>query len=150
MAILDADKEGFLRTPTSLIQTMGRAARHVNGHVILYGDRISASMKIAIDETLRRRKIQMDYNEAHGMKPIGISKPIREALMKREVDRPAPRIKELAEHGWTEIEDVNPEALTPQKKKLLVVKLKKMMNQAANSWNFELAARYRDTIRKLQ
>lgn len=150
VAILDADKEGFLRTPTSLIQTMGRAARHVNGHVILYGDRISDSMKIAIDETLRRRKIQMDYNEAHGMKPVGISKPIREALMKREAERPAPRIKELAEHGWTEIEDVNPEALTPQKKKLLVVKLKKMMNQAANSWNFELAARYRDTIRKLQ
>jgi len=150
VAILDADKEGFLRTPTSLIQTMGRAARHVNGHVILYGDKISNSMRIAIDETLRRRKIQTDYNDKHGITPIGISKPIRERMMKRNEIAPAPRIKELAEHGWKEIEDVNPEALTPQKKKLLVAKLKKRMNEAANSWNFELAARYRDTIKKLQ
>ncbi|EKD53612.1 MAG: hypothetical protein ACD_61C00007G0022 [uncultured bacterium] len=149
VAILDADKEGFLRTSTSLIQTMGRAARHVNGVVFLYADKISDSMKIAIDETLRRRKIQMDYNTKHGIIPQGISKPIRERLMKRTDSAPTPRIKELAEHGWSEIDDINPEALTPQKKKILVVKLKKMMNQAANSWNFELAARYRDTIRKL-
>jgi excinuclease ABC subunit B len=150
VAILDADKEGFLRTSTSLIQTMGRAARHVNGVVFLYADKISDSMKIAIDETLRRRKIQLDYNQKHGITPQGISKPIRERLMKRTDSAPTPRIKELAEHGWSEIDDINPEALTPQKKKILVVKLKKMMNQAANSWNFELAARYRDTIKKLQ
>ncbi len=150
VAILDADKEGFLRTSTALIQTMGRAARHVNGEVYLYADRISDSMKIAMSETLRRRKIQMDYNSAHGITPQGIIKPIRDRLFKQESQSPAPRIKELAEHGWTEIDDINPEALTPQKKKILVVKLKKMMNQAANSWNFELAARYRDTIKKLQ
>ncbi|HCQ31226.1 TPA: excinuclease ABC subunit B [Candidatus Collierbacteria bacterium] len=149
VAILDADKEGFLRTSTALIQTMGRAARHVNGEVYLYADRISDSMKIAMDETLRRRKIQMDYNTKHDIIPQGISKPIRDRLFKAESQTPAPRIKELAEHGWTEIDDINPEALTPQKKKILVVKLKKMMNQAANSWNFELAARYRDTIKKL-
>jgi len=70
--------------------------------------------------------------------------------MHRQIGTPVPKIKELAEHGWSEIDDINPEALTPQKKKVLVVKLKKMMNQAANSWNFELAARYRDTIKKLQ
>ena len=150
VAILDADKEGFLRTPTALIQTMGRAARHVHGEVYLYADKTSDSMNIAISETLRRRKIQSDYNSKHGITPQGISKPIRERLMKKDISVPAPRIKELAEHGWTEIEDVNPEALTPQKKKILVVKLKKMMNLAANSWNFELAARYRDTIKKLQ
>jgi len=150
VAILDADKEGFLRTPTALIQTMGRAARHVNGYVILYADKISPSMKIAIEETKRRREIQAKFNQDNGITPTGIIKPIREALLHREATTPAPRIKELAEFGWTEIEDVNPESLTPQKKKALILKLKKMMTQAANSWNFELAARYRDTIKKLQ
>lgn len=149
VAILDADKEGFLRTPTALIQTMGRAARHVNGEVNLYADKISDSMRAAISVTERRRQIQTEYNESHGITPQGIIKPIREKLFKSEASTPAPKIKELAEHGWTEIEDVNPESLTPQKKRLLIVKLKKMMNQAANSWNFELAARYRDTIKKL-
>jgi excinuclease ABC subunit B len=150
VAILDADKEGFLRTPTALIQTMGRAARHVNGEVILYADKMSDSMRTAISETERRRKIQIEYNETHGITPVGIIKPIRERLFKQVGQTPAPRIKELAEHGWTEIDDIKPDALTPQKKKLLVIKLKKMMNQAANAWNFELAARYRDTIKKLQ
>lgn len=150
VAILDADKEGFLRTPTALIQTMGRAARHANGQVILYADRISDSMRKAMDETARRRKVQMEYNLAHGITPKTIVKPIRERLLKRELDiTQAPRIKELAEHGWTEIEDIDPETLTPQKKKALVTKLKKMMTRAANDWNFELAARYRDTIKKL-
>jgi excinuclease UvrABC helicase subunit UvrB len=81
---------------------------------------------------------------------MGINKPIRERLLKRSESLAVPKIKELAEHGWSEIDDINPEALTPQKKKVLIVKLKKMMDQAANSWNFELAARYRDTIKKLQ
>ncbi len=150
VAILDADKEGFLRTPTALIQTMGRAARHVNGQVILYADKISKSMDIAMKETARRRITQDFYNQKHGITPVGINKPIREALLHRDQSAPAPRIKELAEFGWTEIEDVNAESLTPQKKKALILKLKKMMTQAANSWNFELAARYRDTIKKLQ
>lgn len=150
VAILDADKEGFLRTPTALIQTMGRAARHINGQVILYADKISPSMDIAMKETARRRITQALYNKKNGIVPIGINKPIREALLHRDSSGPAPKIKELAEFGWTEIEDVNAESLTPQKKKILITKLKKMMTQAANSWNFELAARYRDTINKLQ
>lgn len=150
VAILDADKEGFLRTPTALIQTMGRAARHVNGQVILYANKISDSMNIAIKETARRRIAQDAYNKEHGITPKGIVKPIREALLHRNSGTPTPKIKELSEFGWTEIEDINPEAMTPQKKKVLVIKLKKMMTQAANSWNFELAARYRDTIKKLQ
>ncbi len=149
VAILDADKEGFLRTPTALIQTMGRAARHVNGQVVLYADKISASMKIAIIETQRRRIAQAKYNKDHNITPIGITKPIREALLQRHQSAPTPKIKEFAEFGWTEIEDINAQSLTPQKKKTLVLKLKKMMTQAANSWNFELAARYRDTINKL-
>ena len=150
VAILDADKEGFLRTPTALIQTMGRAARHSNGHVVLYADKVSNSMKIAMEETRRRRTIQEEYNQKHGITPQTIIKPIRERLMKREAEMiQAPKIKELAEHGWTEIEDIDPESLTPQKKKVLVLKLKKMMTRAANDWNFELAARYRDTIKKL-
>lgn len=117
VAILDADKEGFLRTPTALIQTMGRAARHVNGQVILYADKISNSMDIAMKETARRRITQAKYNEKHGITPTGINKPIREALLHRDQSAPTPRIKELAEFGWTEIEDVNAESLTPQKEK---------------------------------
>lgn len=150
VAILDADKEGFLRTPTALIQTMGRAARHINGQVILYADKISTSMDIAMKETARRRLTQAQYNIDHNITPIGIVKPIRDAMLHRDTSAPTPRIKELAEFGWTEIGDVNPQSLTPQKKKTLVIKLKKMMTQAANSWNFELAARYRDTIKRLQ
>ena len=150
VAILDADKEGFLRTPTALIQTMGRAARHINGQVILYADKISKSMDIAIKETQRRRLTQAEYNKKNNITPVGIVKPIREAMLHRDTTTPTPKIKELAEFGWTEIEDVNPESLTPQKKKSLITKLKKMMAIAANSWNFELAARYRDTIKKLQ
>jgi excinuclease ABC subunit B len=150
VAILDADKEGFLRTPTSLIQTMGRAARHLHGQVILYADRISRSMDIAMGETARRRAIQQKYNEDNGITPIGINKPIREKLLQRDKIELTPRIKEMAEHNWVEIEDIDPEALTPQKKKALITKLTKMMTKAANDWNFELAARYRDTIKKLQ
>ncbi len=150
VAILDADKEGFLRTPTALIQTMGRAARHLNGKVILYASKISDSMRTAMDVTTTRRQIQIDYNTAHGITPTGINKPIRDKLLNRTVDSiQTPRIKEMAERGWTEIEDIDPESLTPQKKKQLVTKLKKMMTEAANDWNFELAARYRDTIQKL-
>lgn len=151
VAILDADKEGFLRNPTSLIQTMGRAARHINGQVIMYADRISDSMKIAMEETQRRRNIQDQYNQKHGIIPQSINKPIRERLLQREETKSqAPKIKELSEHGWVEIEDINPETLTPQKKKALIAKLKTMMTKASNDWNFELAARYRDTIKKLQ
>lgn len=150
VAILDADKEGFLRNPTSLIQTMGRAARHVNGMVYLYADRVSDSMKIAMDETARRRSIQMDYNQKHGITPTGIVKPLREKLLKREEKKEkAARIKELKEFGWERPEDVNPEALTISDKKKLVRRFKALMTEAAKNWDFEMAAKYRDLIAKL-
>lgn len=150
IAILDADKEGFLRTPTALIQTMGRAARHVNGKVVLYADRISDSMKVAIDVTNRRREIQTKYNEQHGITPQGIIKPLREKLLKREEKAiKEPRVKELLEFGWEKLDQINVDSLTPQDKTKLVKKLRKLMNQAAKDWDFEAAARYRDTIKKI-
>ena len=81
MAILDADKEGFLRSKQALIQTVGRAARHEEGHVIMYADRITGSMKAAMDEVTRRRKVQMDYNTKHGITPQGIQKAIKESRL---------------------------------------------------------------------
>jgi len=141
VAILDADKEGFLRNPTSLIQTMGRAARHVNGLVYLYADRISDSMKQAIAVTSRRRQTQLEYNQKHGITPLGIVKPLREKLLKREGKKEkTARIKEL---------DVNPDALTPGDKKKLIRKMKANMTAAAKNWDFEMAAKYRDLIAKL-
>ncbi len=147
IAILEADKEGFLRTPTALIQTMGRAARHINGHVILYADRISESMRLAIEETSRRRDYQIAFNRTHNITPRGISKPIREKLLKREPKEEDIRKKELKKMGLEE--DVNPESLTPADKQKMIKKLKKLMNAAANAWDFESAARYRDLIKIL-
>ncbi len=150
VAILDADKEGFLRNPTSLIQTMGRAARHVNGMVYLYADRISDSMKQAMEVTSRRRQVQLEYNQDHDITPVGINKPIKEKLLKREEKKEkSNRIKELEEFGWKKTEDVNPEALTPGDKKKLIRKMKANMTAAAKNWDFEMAAKYRDLIAKL-
>ena len=88
MAILDADKEGYLRSTTSLIQTVGRAARHSEGHVIMYADKITRSMNLAINETNRRREIQMQYNVEHNIEPIGISKSIKDITDRvREISR---------------------------------------------------------------
>ena len=150
VAILDADKEGFLRNPTSLIQTMGRAARHINGMVYLYADRISDSMRQAMEVTSRRRQYQLEYNQKHGITPIGINKSIREKLLQREDKKEkGARIKELAEFGWKNPEDVNPEALTLGDKKKLIRKMKSLMTASAKNWDFEMAAKYRDLITKL-
>jgi len=139
VAILDADKEGFLRNPTSLIQTMGRAARHVNGMVYLYADRISNSMKQAMEVTGHRRQVQIEYNKKHGITPIGISKPIKEKLLKREEKK----------EKSTRTEDIDPEALTLGDKKRLIKSMKSLMTAAAKNWDFEAAAKYRDLITKL-
>ena len=128
VAILDADKEGFLRSETTLIQTMGRAARHLEGHVILYADKITGSIKRAIDEIKRRRKIQMEYNKKHHITPKPIIKEIRDWPF-------ALREKEITSEFWI-IQDV----------KLL----EKEMREAAKNLDFERAAEVRDLIKKLK
>jgi len=128
VAILDADKEGFLRSETTLIQTMGRAARHLKGHVILYADKITKSMKLAIDEVLRRRKIQENYNKKHKVIPKPIVKEIREWPF-------AKKSKEITSEFWA-IRDA----------KLL----EREMKEAAKNLDFERAAEIRDLILQLR
>lgn len=172
VAILDADQEGFLRSTSSLIQTMGRAARHVEGQVILYANRETKSMKAAIAEVERRRAIQVAYNTEHNITPTTISKPIREQLIKRTTPSTTPGIfetHEIAPHRKNEkveeiqgtvvplnkresivLETIEPETLTPSDKKSLIRRLQRVMNEAAKDWNFELAAQIRDTISRLE
>lgn len=151
VAIMDADKEGFLRSETSLIQTMGRAARHERGRVILYADVETGSIKRAIAEVLRRRKIQLEYNAKHGITPKSIEKPIREKLVEREdvssgkgwVDTELRPI--LSELGVTEAEQ-----LTPYDRKKVVKRLEREMREAAAMLEFEIAVQIRDKIREIQ
>ena len=135
VAILDADKEGFLRTETSLIQTIGRAARNVDGRVIMYADYTSKAMKAAIDETMRRRKIQSEYNEAHGIVPTSVSKGIRDII-----EATTAAEDEGTYHGKKAIEMTNKEL------KNYVAKLEQEMKQAAKDLQFERAAELRDLI----
>ena len=134
VAILDADKEGFLRTETSLIQTIGRAARNVNGHVVMYGDSISKAMRAAIDETERRRSIQQRYNEEHGITPRSIEKSVRAVI---EATRPA------EEKGY---KGKKPEELTTRELRKYLEEMEKEMRQAADDLQFERAAELRDRI----
>lgn len=156
VAILDADKEGFLRSQTSLIQTMGRAARHETGEVILYADYMTGSMQRAVKETQRRRKTQDQHNKKHGITPVGISKPIRERMIdKVKEDRKQHDIEErglkikLSKKEAIDLANIEPEALTPDQKKQLAAKLRRRMLQAAKDLDFELATLLRDTIAKL-
>lgn len=148
VAILDADKEGFLRSRTSFIQIMGRAARHVNGHVIMYADVMTQSMKVAIEETKRRREYQLEYNKKHGITPTQINKKIREKLIEREKEEEPEALKEKRE------EAIYQQALSgemiPQDKSKLVTYLTKKMKEAAKDFRFEEAAVIRDKIAKLQ
>jgi len=131
VAILDADKEGFLRSETALIQTIGRAARHVNGQVIMYADEVTDSMKRAIEETERRRRIQMEYNRRHGITPKGIKKEIRTILKETP----------MVEEG---------ERLPAGELKRVIEDLQREMRRAAKELRFEEAARIRDEIRRLK
>lgn len=142
VAVLDADKEGFLRSRTSLIQTMGRAARHLNGRVILYADTMTKSMKAAIDEVGRRRTVQIAYNKKHNITPLSISKPIRERLVHKEEETIVNELADLPE------EAVN--AMTPLDKKKKIGTLTKLMRKASKDLDFETAARYRDIIAGLE
>jgi excinuclease ABC subunit B len=142
VTILDADKEGFLRSERSLIQTMGRAARNANGHVIMYADRITNSMELAINETRRRREIQEKYNEEHGIMPQTIQKDIRDSI----------RATHVAEEGEEYKEDLAPSlAKLPKKERLKVMaSMEKEMKEAAKALDFERAAELRDLLIELK
>ena len=135
VAILDADKEGFLRSETSLIQTIGRAARNAKGHVVMYADTITDSMRTAIDETQRRRKIQMDYNEEHGITPKTIQKSVRDLISIS---------KKVAQEEMSFKKD--PESMNRKELEKLIKDITKQMQKAAAELNFEAAAQLRDQM----
>lgn len=178
VAILDADKEGFLRSQTSLIQTIGRAARHQDGHVIMYADRLTKSMTAAIQETQRRRKVQWQYNLDHGITPSTIFKPIRERMIAKVEEDPAdyqikkkhgkrlsqleqraadaapPKPKgmviQLSKQEQIDLSKLDPQGMTPDDRRKLSAKLRRRMKQAANDMDFELAAQIRDVVNEIE
>ena len=151
VAILDADKEGFLRSRTSLVQTMGRAARHINGQVIMYADRVTGSMRAAIKEVERRRNIQIKYNLKYKIKPRSVQKPVRRQLIEREKAKDVgPTVIQLTKKEAIDLGKIDPNALTPLDKKRLVRGLTRRMNQAAKELDFELAVKLRDVINSLK
>jgi Helicase subunit of the DNA excision repair complex len=135
IAIIDADKEGFLRSETSLIQTIGRAARNVEGHVIMYADTVTDSMRRAIEETERRRAIQEKYNEEHGITPQSIQKSVRELIsISKKVAAEELRMEK------------DPESMSTKELEKLAKDLTKQMKKAAAELNFEAAAQLRDKL----
>jgi excinuclease ABC subunit B len=141
VAILDADKEGFLRSAGSLIQTMGRAARHVEGHAILYADVMTDSMRKALGETGRRRAVQLDYNERNGIVPQSIIKPIDMCLVA------------IAEADYVTVpleEDDAVEGLTPDERQRFIAELEERMREAARKFEFEKAAQLRNRVKALK
>ncbi len=139
IAILDADKEGFLRSETSLIQTIGRAARNVDGHVIMYADTMTDSMKRAIGETERRRSIQKEYNEKHGITPQSIKKSVRDLIsISKKVAAEELRLEK------------DPESMSTKELEKLIKDLTKQMKKAAAELNFEAAAELRDKLVELK
>ena len=141
VAILDADKEGYLRSTTSLIQTFGRAARNVNGEVIMYADRITESMRKAIEETERRRRIQEEYNRKHNITPQSIIKSIDEGFYE---------IYEKDYFDYTKIAEEKDIYLSPEERKKRIEKLEREMKKAVERLEFERAARIRDELKKLK
>ena len=139
VAILDADKEGFLRSATSLIQTIGRAARNVDGHVIMYADTITDSMRTAMEETARRREIQQRYNEEHGITPQTIRKAVRDLI---SISKDVAQQEEKFEK--------DPESMSRGELEKLIRKIEKQMKAAAVELNFEMAAELRDRMMELK
>lgn len=139
VAILDADKEGFLRSETSLIQTVGRAARNAEGHVIMYADNMTDSMKAAIEETARRRKLQQKYNEEHGITPQTIKKAVRDLIsISKTIEKEELRFEK------------DPESMSREELQKLISKVEKQMKKAAADLNFEAAAELRDKMAELK
>ena len=139
VAILDADKEGFLRSETSLIQTIGRAARNAEGHVIMYADTITDSMRAALDETQRRREVQMEYNEEHGITPKTIQKAVRDLIA----------VSKKVAASEVQMEK-DPESMSEKELEKLIKELEKQMKKAAADLNFEAAAELRDKLIELK
>jgi len=144
VAILDADKEGFLRSERSLIQTIGRAARHIHGTALLYADRVTDSMRRAIDETERRRHKQQEYNEEHGITPQGVVKRIKD-IIDTEYDMDSERLQLKAAQ-----EEAQYLAMSEKQIAKEIARLEKEMLQAARNLEFEKAASLRDQLRKLR
>jgi excinuclease ABC subunit B len=144
VAILDADKEGFLRSERSLIQTMGRAARHLNGTAIMYADRVTGSMRRAIDETERRRAKQLAHNESHGITPIGVQKRIKD-IIDGVYDHETARLELKAAQNEARYEHMGEKDLTRE-----VKRLEKDMFDAAKNLEFERAAELRDQLKRLK
>jgi excinuclease ABC subunit B len=140
VAILDADKEGFLRSERSLIQTIGRAARNANGEVIMYADTITDSMRRAIDETERRRRIQMEYNERHGIIPQTIRKKVHDVIEAVKVAEPSGEYRTGNEAN----------KMSKKERQRLIAQLEKEMKAAARELQFERAAELRDLIIELK
>ncbi len=145
VVILDADKEGFLRSHRSLTQTVGRAARNVNGKVIFYADKITESMQRTIDETNRRREIQMKYNEQHGITPHQIRKEVHSILQSRNAPQPY-----IEPETFAVASDVQPVYQSSQELEKNIALLRKKMNEAAKKMEFLEAAQYRDELIKLE
>jgi excinuclease ABC subunit B len=137
VAILDADKEGFLRSEQALIQTVGRAARHVEGHVIMYADHVTDSMRKTMEETDRRRKVQQEYNEAHGITPTGISKSVEKGLR--------PDLPEEAKRAKLDLKKIPKDEYGT-----LLKDLTSQMDLAAANLEFEKAAELRDIINDIK
>jgi excinuclease ABC subunit B len=149
VAILDADREGFLRSKTALIQTMGRAARNVTGEVIIYADVMTKSVKGAVEEIERRRIYQSAYNKEHNITPKTILKPIRERIADKEeeflaFDRPKPEVNP------DYLENLKSDTMTPYDKKKIVKKLEREMKKQAEDLNFEMAIRIREKVKELK
>ncbi len=151
VTILDADKEGFLRSERSLIQTMGRAARNINGKVILYADRVTDSMQRAIDTTIERRRIQQEYNEAHGITPLGIKKSVADIMQAGQIQgrsgRSYTNLREVAEVSGDY--DISLETMTPIQLTKEIKRLEELMYEHARNLEFEAAARVRDQISQI-
>ncbi|MBI3366603.1 excinuclease ABC subunit UvrB [Candidatus Roizmanbacteria bacterium] len=150
VAILDADKEGFLRSKTSLIQTMGRAARNIAGSIIMYADDVTGSMKQAITEIDRRRKHQLEYNKKHHITPKNIYKPIREKIIVGEtLDQMILDKRSSVSHVQEYLNSLHSDSLTPYDRKKVIKRLENEMKRQAEDLNFELAIEIRDKVRKL-
>lgn len=150
VAILDADKEGFLRSEVSLIQTMGRAARHVDGKVILYADQITGSMEMATEEVKRRREYQIEMNVKYDITPRSISKPFRDRLVEKEEEQTIERLFGNKYEDIVKLDDIDSASLTPMDKKKFATKLRREMKVAAKNMDFELAIEIRDKVRELE